>query len=273
MTWLTLAALTLAACSFRPDPPQGSLQAAADLADSVEELRGVQSAEAAVYDVDRKDKPGEWYIQLIVDADSPSDITSLPVALTPLIKDAQRHGHTIRLALRFPGGPGIAPTSLGAISGGSVRTAIALRSIPEVLSVDGTSYAPSLHASMAPSTTLTTILPAVRGTLSEGGGDVPWVTVAWTGEVTTRVSVGISSAWPSEELAIALENIGRMSSLSYLYAMQRADSMPFITADLTKSADITVVADLLREATKSGIPAEAHFSLNGPNGEHLTGTI
>ena len=272
-TCLTLAAFTLAACSFHPDPPQGSQQAAADLADSVEELRGVQSAEATVKEVDPKDRPGEWYIQLTVDADSPADITSLPLALAPLIEEAQGHGQRIRLALRIPGGPGIAPTSLRAISAGSVRTAIALRSIPEVLSVDGESYSPSLHASIAPSTTLTTILPTVRGTLREGGGDVPWVTVAWTGEVTTRVAVGISSDWPTEELATALERIGRMSSLRYLSATQRTDSMPIITADVTKSADMTVVADSLRDATKSGIPAGAFFSVNGPNDEQLTGTI
>ncbi|WP_146184896.1 hypothetical protein [Agromyces badenianii] len=272
-TCLILATFTLAACSFRTEPPQASQQTAADLAASVEELRGVHSAKATVNDVDLKDKPGEWYVQLTVDADSAADINGLPFALAPVLDDAQLHGQRIRLALRIPGGPGIASTTLGAISGGNVRTAIALRSVPGVLSVDGASYSPKLLASMAPSTTLTTILPTLRDALRAGGDEVPSVMAAWTGEVNTRFSVDVSSAWPSEELVTALEKVGRMSSLRYLAALQRTESMPMITADLTKSADVTVVADLLREVTDSGSPAGTHFSVNGPNGEQLTGTI
>ena len=273
-TCVTFVAGAVAGCSMRPDAPRELQLRAANLADSVEAIPGIQSADATVEDVDFKDKPGERYIQLTATAISPAGIDSLPSRLAPVLDDARQRGSTIRLDLRIPGSAGIAPTTLSELSVGMTRTVEALRSTPGILSVNGTAYAPRLYASTTSTTPLISVLPLVRDALRTGGDVVPSVVVTSNAQdAVGHISVDVSRTWPSAELGTALEQIQHLNSLRYLSASQPEKASRIIIADISDPAEVAAVSDLLSKVSSSGDGTPTTFLINGPDGEQVHGTI
>ncbi|WP_066042154.1 hypothetical protein [Herbiconiux solani] len=273
---LSVVGATLAGCSLRPDPPAELKAAAAELAGSVDAVPGIRAVDVTVRDVDFKDKPGEWYLDLRADADTAAGIETVPAELAPVLADARREGLTVRLALRIPGGTGAAPTTLGAITDGAVRAAVALRSDASISSVDGAVYGSTYLLTVDDATSLTAVIPALRDALTAGEGAVPAVSASWNAEASAHhISIEVTPTWPSAELAAVLEQIGTVASLSSLSTSAETvgETGASVVVDVDDPRDASTVADLLLDVADGGTVVPAHFWVHGPDGTDFDGIL
>jgi len=188
--------LSAAGCSLFPEPPAAFVGAASKFEEEIRALPGVASATAEVRDVDPKDKPGQFYLSLVVTATNSDGLTTLPDLLSAIQPPA---GLEVRQTLNVPAGPQVAKVSLN--NSRDVARAKALRVLPFVTSVrldDGVdSVQVSEGVELAPA------IAALResGTLTADPFDS--VSLAWD---ASDLNVSVSMAGPSAALVEYFEN-------------------------------------------------------------------
>ncbi|TBN56014.1 hypothetical protein EYE40_00595 [Glaciihabitans arcticus] len=200
-------ALLMTGCSPLPQPPAQSVAAAREFEAEIRALPGVTKVVAEVDAVDEKDRPGEFYLRLVVTAARADDLATLPDLIAAVPSPT---GLRLSSTLFVPKGPGVAAVTLE--NSREVERAAVLRALPMVDSVRMDPTSDSVQ--VASEIRVASAVAALResGTLTSDPFDA--VSVSWEG---FDLNVSVSAAGPSDALIDYLEEarprVDRISSV------------------------------------------------------------
>ena len=242
LSTLLAAALLLSAagCSFFPEPPAASVEAARKFEAEIRALPGVASANAEVRDVDAKDKPGQFYLSLVVTATDSDGLTSVPDLIATVQSPA---GLELRHTLIVPAGEQVAAVTLD--NSRNVARAEALRSLPFVTSVRLDDHADRVQ--VAEGVELTPAVSTLRGSGALTAGPLDSVAMAWD---ASDLDISVSMEGPSTALIDFLDNtwlrLDQVSSSEPRNLLQRPTlSLEASHPDAVAKALTTLVGDEL----------------------------
>lgn len=198
----------LTGCSGLFDHPVPSeyQEIADELVVDVEALPGVESAEAAVYEVDSKDHPGTWYIRLWVRALSDDGLNAIPGSLASVLEAARADELSVALMLDIPGGRGMAPSLVGDLAPDNLQAVTILRGLPEVVDLDGALLPPKIYVTVQAGVSVAESVAMVRESgVLDGAVDI--VGVFGGSDEASEFSVDVTPTWPSPGLAFALDEL------------------------------------------------------------------
>lgn len=247
----------LAGCSLLFTPPPAGLVAAAEkYAEDVRALPGVKAAEATVREVDPKDRPGEWRVDLVVDADAADGLSTVPASIEAVDPPSDAE---LTVTVRFPPGAGLAPVAITDAGAADVERVAALRQLPFVARA-GFYY--GLDVQLVEGTQLAEAVAGVRASqvVSSSG-----VLVSLSYPIGEGL-IEVSSTGPSDAMIGLIEDLADDPSVEHINAwepsVQRALERPSIMVDTDDPSSVVTALTGLVEPSVEGRPRTA-FRVGG----------
>jgi hypothetical protein len=242
---VAVAMLGLCGCSLFPEPPAELLTAAQVYADEVRELPGVEAAKASVEEVDRRDRPGEWLVRLVVDAVAADGLMTVPIAVAAVQPPLDAE---LLVTVRVPAALGLAPVDLTNALEADLARAATLRALPFAAAVHSDS---GFSIDLLAGTRLKLAVSKVQESGVLASDPLDHIRL-----VTQHLSVDVSATGPSAELAALIDDLGGDSSVQRVYATEawQYSARPRLTVYLDNPTSLEGAVTALREPTVAGRP-------------------